>query len=219
MTCLFIDKKSIGHKEPQDKPISSYNTLEQPTCEGERFITKAEHAIAINNNNDSLKNALHEAVARSSSIKQVALIGEENNTASTINNFSVDQSSNKTTSTLGYDSTPIATELHYEKYTSSGNDTEVQTPEHENEEPALLIEDVTNLSTYTTSVVDIKYSPLSSNARKSLLKKVPKKLTKSNELIEQQKQKNVPKTKSRCKHWSYCTNNNCKFVHPTEFCR
>ncbi|KAI8977125.1 hypothetical protein BDF20DRAFT_913496 [Mycotypha africana] len=50
--------------------------------------------------------------------------------------------------------------------------------------------------------------------KKQLKKHLPRE-----QLIEQQRQHNIPKAKARCSHWPFCTNNNCKFVHPYKRCR
>jgi outer membrane biosynthesis protein TonB len=39
------------------------------------------------------------------------------------------------------------------------------------------------------------------------------------QLIEQQRQHHMPRSKARCSHWPHCTNNNCKFFHPYRTCR
>lgn len=50
-------------------------------------------------------------------------------------------------------------------------------------------------------------------------KKSNKKHLTREQLIEQQRQHHIPRSKARCSHWPYCTNNNCKFFHPYKPCR
>ncbi|KAI8094898.1 uncharacterized protein B0P05DRAFT_523871, partial [Gilbertella persicaria] len=50
-------------------------------------------------------------------------------------------------------------------------------------------------------------------------KKSTKKYLTREQLIEQQRQHHIPKSKARCSHWPHCTNNNCKFFHPYRACR
>ncbi|KAJ8657002.1 hypothetical protein O0I10_007336 [Lichtheimia ornata] len=39
------------------------------------------------------------------------------------------------------------------------------------------------------------------------------------ERIEEQRQTHKPTMKSRCDYWPYCSNRNCKFIHPVKPCR
>ncbi|KAL9537430.1 hypothetical protein MBANPS3_011779 [Mucor bainieri] len=50
-------------------------------------------------------------------------------------------------------------------------------------------------------------------------KKPTKKFLTREQLIEQQRQHHMPRSKARCSHWPHCTNNNCKFFHPYKACR
>ncbi|CEP16836.1 hypothetical protein [Parasitella parasitica] len=50
-------------------------------------------------------------------------------------------------------------------------------------------------------------------------KKLAKKFLTREQLIEQQRQHHMPRSKARCSHWPHCTNNNCKFFHPYRPCR
>lgn len=50
-------------------------------------------------------------------------------------------------------------------------------------------------------------------------KKPTKKFLTREQLIEQQRQHHMPRSKARCSHWPHCTNNNCKFFHPYRACR
>lgn len=50
-------------------------------------------------------------------------------------------------------------------------------------------------------------------------KKTTKKFLTREQLIEQQRQHHMPRSKARCSHWPHCTNNNCKFFHPYRACR
>ncbi|KAG2209400.1 hypothetical protein INT46_009532 [Mucor plumbeus] len=50
-------------------------------------------------------------------------------------------------------------------------------------------------------------------------KKPAKKFLTREQLIEQQRQHHMPRSKARCSHWPHCTNNNCKFFHPYRACR
>lgn len=50
-------------------------------------------------------------------------------------------------------------------------------------------------------------------------KKSNKKYMTREQLIEQQRQHHIPRSKARCSHWPHCTNNNCKFFHPYKPCR
>ncbi|KAI8380473.1 hypothetical protein EDC96DRAFT_570435 [Choanephora cucurbitarum] len=92
------------------------------------------------------------------------------------------------------------------------------------EPPAASVSDDATSSPKTTSTI-----PLSSSLHATAPEFVPKTMQpakKSNkkfltreQLIEQQKQHYVPKSKARCSHWPHCTNNNCKFFHPFKECR
>jgi hypothetical protein len=50
-------------------------------------------------------------------------------------------------------------------------------------------------------------------------KRPTKKFLTREQLIEQQRQHHMPRSKARCSHWPHCTNNNCKFFHPYRTCR
>lgn len=50
-------------------------------------------------------------------------------------------------------------------------------------------------------------------------KRHTKKFLTREQLIEQQRQHHMPRSKARCSHWPHCTNNNCKFFHPYRACR
>ena len=92
------------------------------------------------------------------------------------------------------------------------------------EPPAASVSDDATSSPKTASTI-----PLSSSLHATAPEFVPKTMQpakKSNkkfltreQLIEQQKQHYVPKSKARCSHWPHCTNNNCKFFHPFKECR
>ncbi|KAI8644899.1 hypothetical protein BD408DRAFT_412679 [Parasitella parasitica] len=77
--------------------------------------------------------------------------------------------------------------------------------------------------------VEVSPTPLSSSLTASAPEFVPKscqqpkkpvkKFLTRDELIEQQRQHHMPRSKARCSHWPRCTNNNCKFFHPYRPCR
>lgn len=129
--------------------------------------------------------------------------------------------------------------------TSSTDETDVWTPEHESDnknnnntpeatatpvtEEYIWKADATSTShteeekDWASSTI-VTCSKLSSDApvfvpRQQAIKKNPKKRLTRSELIEQQRQNHTPHAKARCSHWPRCTNKNCKFWHPFRDCR
>ncbi|KAI8375481.1 hypothetical protein BD560DRAFT_392436 [Blakeslea trispora] len=109
----------------------------------------------------------------------------------------------------------------------SNDDREVNdTCTEKSESLATLVFDDSNHATASESASVI---PLSSSLHATAPEFVPKimqptkksakKFLTREQLIEQQKQHYVPKSKARCSHWPHCTNNNCKFFHPFKECR
>ncbi|KAK4512190.1 uncharacterized protein ATC70_013433 [Mucor velutinosus] len=149
-----------------------------------------------------------------------------------------------TVSTVSLDTAEsIVTETHHEEFVVVGHPIDkdpvkeqdivasaATTTTSTDEEPALS--EKVQVSSSSSSTSSEKSPPVSLSSSltadapefvpKSLqqpTKKPTKKFLTREQLIEQQRQHHMPRSKARCSHWPHCTNNNCKFFHPYRACR